>query len=252
MRIGILRCDRVRSTLSAEFGEYEQMIENQLAVIDDNFDFISYHADEGLLPDDIDDCDAYIITGSRHSVFDNAELWINQLRDFVVRLYKADIKTIGICFGHEMMAEAMGGKVERADCGWQIGIHCADVINQKSYMIPSLAHIYLPMMCEDHVQSIPENATVLASSENCKYFMLQYGEHFLSLQAHPEFSKSFAKSLISVRKDEFPQKRLEKGLASFNEHEIDSSIIFQWFAHFLRMAQTNKANENIPTSTNVV
>ncbi|MGY0399712.1 MAG: glutamine amidotransferase-related protein [Ostreibacterium sp.] len=239
MQIGILRCDNVRSTLSAEFGEYPEMIKDSFLAVDTNFEFSIYHANEGLLPDCVDKCDAYLITGSRHSVFDNDELWINQLRDFIVKLNKAKVKAIGFCFGHQLIAEAMGGKIERADCGWQIGVHTGVIQSQQDYMCPRLKQLHIAMMCEDQIQSVPDNAVVLASSPNCDYLMLQYGEHFLSTQGHPEFSQAFAKALINVRYDEFPSKRVEKGLASFSDNALDNHTLFQWFTNFLQREPTH-------------
>lgn len=233
MRIGILQCDDVRSSLSVEFGEYPSMIADQLAIADETFEFHTYRVHEGVLPDCIHDCDAYVITGSRHSIFDAEVLWINCLQNFIVRLNKAKIKTIGICFGHQLMAEALGGKVERADCGWLVGVHKVTMKQHKAFMQPSAERFYVAMMCEDQVQQISETAEILASSKNCEYAMLQYGDHMLSVQGHPEFSPEFAKRLLRIRQDDFPSKRYEKGSASFAEHELDSGLIFKWFARFL-------------------
>lgn len=236
MRIGILQCDNVRSTLSNAFGEFPEMIAAGFAALEtpeNTFTFQTYPAHEARLPECVDECDAYIITGSRYSMFDTEELWINQLRDFIVRLNKAQVKTIGVCFGHQLIAEAMGGKVERADCGWLIGVHTAEITVAKDYMTPATGQIRVPMMCEDQVQVLAEDATVIASGNTCPNMMLQYGEHFLSIQGHPEFSKAFAKAVINVRQDDLPSKRLQKGLESLNQENIDNDLLFQWFANFL-------------------
>ncbi len=245
MKIGILRCDTVRSTLSAEFGEYAEMIETGFATTDGDLSFHTYHADEGQLPESTDECDAYILTGSRHSVFDTDELWINPLRDFIVRLHKAKIKAIGICFGHQLIAEAMGGKVERANCGWQIGVHRAIIQQQADFMQPKMATFYVTMMCEDQIQTLPENATVLAKSDGCEYMMLQYNNHFLSIQGHPEFSLDFAKALVNICQDDFPAKRLEKGLSSFSENDTNGELLFRWFVNFL--TADNETDTDEPT-----
>ncbi|MBS9777974.1 MAG: GMP synthase [Gammaproteobacteria bacterium] len=243
MRIGILRCGKVQSTLSAEYGEYPEMLENGFTAINPEFEFHTYYSDEGKLPESIDECDAYIISGSNHSVFDGEELWINQLRDFVVRLNKAAIKTIGISFGHQIMAEAMGGRVERADCGWKIGVHEGSISCTEEYMQPSAESLHIAMMCEDEIVALPEDAKVLAKSKSCDNLILQYNNHFLSTQGHPEFSQGFAKALINIRQDDFPSKRLEKGLASFADHDLDGSILFQWFTNFITPPSCGEESE---------
>lgn len=197
------------------------------------FEFIVYKAYEGVLPDNLEDCDAYFLTGSRFSVFDNGALWINPLRDFIVRLNKAKIKTIAVCFGHQLMAEAMGGKVERADCGWQIGVHTATVQVSKDYMQPQAQTLRVAMMCEDQIHELPSSAEIIATMPACEYAWLQYGDHFLSTQSHPEFSQAFARAVINVRQGEFPSKRLENGLRSFSQGDLDGLLIFQWFVRFL-------------------
>ncbi len=235
MRIGILQCDSVRSTLSETYGEYPEMIESAFSAADDSLEFATYPSYLGVLPDAIEECDAYLITGSRHSVFDHdKELWINPLRDFIVKLNKAKKKLLGICFGHELIADVMGGKVERADCGWQIGIHKAEITKPQDFMEPKTGIFYLPMMCEDQIQSIGEEAVVLAKTPSSPYAMLQYGRHILTTQGHPEFSQDFAKALITLRKDEFPSKRFDKGLASFSDNKVDKELIFTWFTNFLK------------------
>lgn len=245
MRIGILQCDNVRSTLSESYGEYPDMIKSAFEAVDDTFTFTSYPTYLGVLPDEINDCDAYIITGSRHSVFDHDKvLWINPLRDFVVKLNKAKIKLLGICFGHQLIADAMGGKVERADCGWQIGVHRAEISHNAPFMEPKTGAFYVPMMCEDQVQSLGDTAEVLASSPNCEYAMIQYESHILTTQGHPEFSQAFAKALINLRQDEFPSKRLAAGLTSFSENEIDSELLFTWFANFLKQNEAGEVAED--------
>lgn len=240
MRIGILQCDDVRSSLSTEFGEYPEMIESQLSVIDETFTFQTYKAHQGQLPDDIEECDAYILTGSRCTVFDTDALWVNGLLDFIVRLNKANVKTIGICFGYHLIASAMECKIERADMGWLIGVHGAEVQIETPFMEPTVSTFHLAMLTEDQVQSLNGNTTVLASSPKCPNMMVQFGENMLGIQGRPEFSAEFAKRLLNLRQEEFPSKRFAKGIASFAEHEPDNQLIFTWFANFLRSGQTEQ------------
>lgn len=253
MQIGILQCDNVRSSLSPEYGEYPEMIEQKFAKLGkpQSLQFQIYRTHEGVLPDSVDECEAYIITGSRHSVLDTDELWIHQLQNFIVRLNKAKIKTIGICFGHQVMAVAMGGKVERADCGWQIGVHRTRVLHEASFMRPYAEYFHVAMLCEDQVDKIAGEVTVLATTPKCDFAMLMYGEHFLSIQGHPEFSPEFAKALLAVRQDEFPSKRLDVGMASFSTHKLDGERLFTWFLNFLcQVPEAVESEEKLASADN--
>ncbi len=249
MKIGILQCDNVRSTLSAQYGEYPTMFEDRIRAncdAPDELEFVTYAAHDGMLPTEVDECDAYIITGSRASVLELDEIWIHQLQNFIVRLSKANIKTVGICFGHQIMALAMGGKVERADNGWQIGIHYNEVQEYSDFMDPKTGGFNITMFCEDQVVKPGDDAKVIAKSDKCEYAMLQYGENMLSTQGHPEFTPDFTKALLAACKDDFPAKRFENSLASFDDKELDTNLLFSWFWNFIA---TNKQKEEPNTAT---
>lgn len=250
MQIGILQCDNVRSTLSPLHGEYPQMFEAAFHAVESPdeipLSFTTYAAHNGVLPEALDECDAYVITGSRFSVLESEELWINQLQNFIVRLSKANIKTIGVCFGHQIMAIALGGKVERADCGWQIGVHENQIVHYADFMQPKTGAFHVPMLCEDQVVKVGETATVLAEGKNCEYAMLQYGENMLSLQGHPEFTLDFAKALLTVRQEEFPKKRFNDGIESFSETALDGELLFIWFLRFFTQDLAAKKTDEKP------
>lgn len=248
MQIGVLQCDNVRSSLSPKYGEYPQMFETALLATEnkDSLTFRTYKAHEGLLPECIEECDAYIITGSRYSVLDTEILWINQLQHFIVRLNKAMVKTIGFSFGHQIMAVAMDGKVERVDNGWQIGVHETRVIHPVDFMKPKAESFNIPMFCEDQIVKIGETGTVLAEAKCCRYAMVQYGTNMLSMQGHPEFSLEFSKALLNVRQEEFPHKRFDNGMTSFSEKALDGELLFTWIMRFLQQDNTasDKVTEN--------
>jgi len=232
MQIGILQCGDVQSSLSPQFGEYPDMIKQAFADVKQPFDWRIFRAHEGELPECTNFCDGYLITGSHHSIFDDDELWINQLQQFVVRLTKSDIKTVGLSFGHMLIAEAMGGKVERTDNGWQIGIHQANILSPQDFMLPAAEYLNTIMLCEDHVNEVDAKAVVVASTKTCQNAIVRYDEHRLGIQCHPEFSKAFAKALLMVRQEEFPSKRFERANRSLAEQNVDRDILFRWIANF--------------------
>ncbi len=262
MKIGILQCDSVRSTLSAKYGEYADMIKEAVLRIDDDATFEIYQAYKKELPTAIDECDAYIITGSRDSVFEDFP-WIDNLLQFVISLNKEKVKVLGFCFGHQIIAKALGGKVERDDVGWNIGLKKFEVkeqlkvivdealeskINKEEKDTDKAKNLFgknksfeIIMMSKDKVKELPEKAEVLAFGTTCKYGVLQYENHFLTAQGHPEFSKEFAKALLVVCKKDIPAKRYEKGMATFLEkntnNDTDDTVgvdIFKLFYNFLK------------------
>ena len=127
-KIGILRADDVSPELASEYGEYPEMVENLLVSANlargadaKSLEFTSYPVNRQQYPSHIDEVDGYIITGSKSSVYDN-EPWIAELHRFIRALHNSNKKTVGICFGHQIIASALGGKVEKATAGWGVGV----------------------------------------------------------------------------------------------------------------------------------
>ena len=124
MKIGILKTDAVRPEFVPEFGEYPDMFAALLSRVDPALEFATYDVEEGEFPDDIHAVDAYLITGSKSSVYDDKP-WIKQLMQFVRELHARRKKLVGICFGHQLVARALGGHTEKSDKGWGVGAHSA-------------------------------------------------------------------------------------------------------------------------------
>ena len=122
MKLGILKTDAVRPEWVPEFGEYPDMFVALLGQLDPALEFVVYDVEQGEFPDDIDEVDAYLITGSKSSVYDDKP-WIAALMDFVRELDRRHKKIVGICFGHELVAQALGGKTEKSSKGWREGLH---------------------------------------------------------------------------------------------------------------------------------
>ena len=120
MKLGILQVDHVRDPLREQHGDYDVMFMGLFA--GQRLDFRIYNVLEGELPGSMQECDGYLITGSRFSTYDQ-ETWIKRLKLWVVRAHQARCKLIGICFGHQLIADALGGHVGPATSGWRVGVH---------------------------------------------------------------------------------------------------------------------------------
>jgi len=155
MKIGILQADSVRPEFREEFGNYPGMIQLLLEASrdeDEGLTFMTYDVVQGEYPDELTACDGYVITGSASSVYDD-EPWIHELRKFVVRLHKTRTKTVGICFGHQMIALALEGVAGAADQGWEVGIHESTVVAAKPFMSPALDKVSLLYSHRDQCQN---------------------------------------------------------------------------------------------------
>ena len=231
MKIGILQCDDVTETLQAKHGNYPLMFTRLLERIDPQLVFTVFRVIDGDYPDSVDDCDAYITTGSRCGVNDDED-WVIQFAHFVAKLYASKKKLIGICFGHQMMVKALGGKVVKSDKGWGIGVAVSRIIERKSWMDESVAEISLIVSHQDQVVELPAHTDVIAASDFCPFYMIQISDHFLGIQGHPEFSKTFSQDLMNARRDRIPHQRIDTGEASL-VYPIDDTLITRWLVNFL-------------------
>ena len=232
MKIGILQCDDVADELQAEFGNYPAMFEEMLGEVATDLEFVTYRVTDGELPKSVHDCDGYLTTGSRYGVNDGFA-WIDALEKFVVDLDDAKIKFVGICFGHQMLAKALGGQVKVSDQGWGVGITRNDVDIEKDWMSPAQKSFNLVVSHHEQVTRLPQGVEVLASSDFCPYYMLQFNDHMMSIQGHPEFSKAYSSALMDKRADRIPADRISSGRCSLSETSHDD-VMMQWIVNFFR------------------
>lgn len=199
MKIGILRTGQPPTPLISRFGLYDDMFRELLGP---GFAATSYDVQTGEWPARPSDEDAYLITGSSAGVYEDHG-WIDPLKDFL-RSAKGQAKLVGICFGHQLMAEAFGGRVEKSDKGWGVGLHRYDIWEQARWMdaVPSFA---AAVSHQDQVVEKPPTARALAGSNFTPFGVLAYDDQpAISIQPHPEFSPDFSRALIECRRKQLP------------------------------------------------
>ncbi|AQS36463.1 GMP synthase family protein [Shewanella psychrophila] len=232
MIIGILQCDDVTEELQVRHGNYPQMFTQLFEAIEEDIQFNVYRVIEGEYPKSIHECDGYITTGSRFGVNDVHE-WIKDLEDFVLTLHQSKKKLIGICFGHQMIAKALGGVVELSPKGWGVGVNTSKVQRQQHWMEQDKDNISLVVSHQEQVMQLPEGSQILASSEFCPFYMIQINEHFLGIQGHPEFSKTYSYDLMQARRKRIPLQCIEAGIDSLTM-AVDDKLVTRWLINFLK------------------
>lgn len=231
MKIGILQCDEVHEKFIAEHGHYPDMFAALLHQADPSLTFEVYDIEHGEFPEEINAAEAYLITGSHHSVNDDFP-WIANLEAFIRQLHLAKKKVVGICFGHQLIAKALGGKVIKSPKGWGIGMAKNQITHHKPWMNPPQDNLHLLVSHQEQVVELPSDAEVLASSDFCPFYLLQIKENLFTVQGHPEFSKGYSQALIEDRKDILGKERLEQGLMSLTM-DLDSDLFAKWIVNFL-------------------
>lgn len=233
-RLGLLQCDEVREELRPEFGDYPDMFIEHLGRADPTIQVVVYDLLKNNFPGDIDECDAYITTGSRYSVFDEAP-WIGRLKHLVRRIADEGKPYVGICFGMQMMSLALGGTVARAPVGWGIGVAKVRVDGPRRWMEKKAPTVNLVVSHQDQVIETPPGMEVFGGNQFCPNHFCQYGETMLGIQGHPEFSKAYSAAVINIRRGIIPAERVQEGLDSLAE-PVHSELLFDWIVAFLRHA----------------
>lgn len=231
MKLGIIVCGLVDPSMKAEFGEYADMIVTTLSPHGD-FDFQQFSALEQALPEDLDSCDGYIITGSIHDAYAD-EPWINDLADWIRRCDAVQKPLVGICFGHQIISIALGGKVEKSDKGWGIGMSYNQLLLDAPWMNPKLEQLDILVSHQDQVVALPAGVEVLAASDFCPNYMLAKDQHIMTIQGHPEFSVAFERSIVAKKKSLISDAHYQQAMASL-EQTPDSASVMNWFANFFR------------------
>ncbi len=231
MKLGILQCDNVLPQYQPQFGNYPEMLMELFSRIDNTLEFRIFDVTQGHYPDNMADCDGYITTGSKASAYHDTP-WISTLNDYIKRLDSQKIKLIGICFGHQLIAQALGGETQKADAGWGVGVANMPIKHIKTWMYPLKSTYSLLVSHQDQVIKLPKQAELLAGDSFCPNAMYQIGHHILSLQGHPEFSKDYAVTLMDHRAENIGQLTYQQGKNSLQQ-SVDDNLLAQWILAFI-------------------
>jgi GMP synthase-like glutamine amidotransferase len=232
LRIGILKTGRPPRPAIEEFGDYPAMFRRLLG--EDAYEWRTFEVDEGELPESPTSCDAYIVTGSSAGVYDPLP-WIEPAKDFL-REARGKAALVGVCFGHQLMAEAFGGKVIKSPKGWGVGEHEYEVLRRQPWMDEAPA-IRLPASHQDQVVELPPGAEVVAASEFTPMGALAWSDHpSISMQLHPEFEPAYAIALIEHRRgDRYTQEQADAAIHTYGRPD-DRARVGGWIRNFLRIA----------------
>jgi GMP synthase-like glutamine amidotransferase len=227
MNIGLLECDDVVGRFPQVKGGYREMF----AALLPDAKFRYYEAHRGALPASATECDAWLCTGSKYSVYDR-EGWIDALAAFIRTIPDSNRRFVGICFGHQMLAHAMGGEVAKASQGWGAGVLNVELLKQEPWMQPPQKEIRIHHMHQDQVQKLPKDSVVLGRSAHCEVGMFRVGDSMLGIEGHPEFTAEFSEALIRARVERIGPAASRAALQTVRQ-PTDAPVVAQWIRKFI-------------------
>jgi len=231
MRLGILKTGAPPRRLTG-FGTYPQMFRSLLG--EGAYDYSVFAVDAGDLPPAPETCDAYLVTGSAAGVYDDLP-WIGELKAFL-NAAKGCAALVGVCFGHQVMAEAFGGKVVKSPRGWGLGEQTYQVLKREPWM-DDARPIRLPGSHQDQVVEAPPGAEVIAASDFTPIGALAWRDQpAISLQLHPEFEPAYAVALVEARRgSRHSDAEADRAVASYQAPD-DRARVGGWIRNFLATA----------------
>ncbi len=235
MKIGILEAGLLRDEMAGRFDPYPVMFERFIDQSGQPFDYAAFSVVRGEMPESVEQCDGWLITGSRHGVYDNLP-WMPPVKDFIRELAAAEKPLIGVCFGHQIVADALGGKVVKSDKGWGVGLHHYRIDEPQAWMGEAPDSVGIYAFHQDQIVELPPTARVFASSAFCPYAGLAYGDSIISVQAHPEFETAYEEALLDAYGGGIvPADVTAAARASMaGGRQADTLRLANWFADFFR------------------
>jgi GMP synthase-like glutamine amidotransferase len=232
-RLGVLECDHIDPRFRHIGGDVVDMLRTLFDrhVAGAGLELVPYDVVGGVLPEGPGECDAWLCPGSRHSVYDPLP-WIADLVAFVREVHRAGRPYVGICFGHQVLAQALGGKVEPAATGWGAGVETITVDRAVAWMDPPAEELALHFMHQDQVVEPPPGGVVLGHAPHCSAALLVVGERMMGVQAHPEFTPAYTDALLVDRVARIGDEEVAAARAGL-ARPTDEATITRWMACIL-------------------
>ena len=239
MRVCIVICGHVPEPARTVMPDYGACFEELLSPNLPGATFGRVVVVEGETLDDIADYDVYVFTGSPAGVYEDMA-WIRYAEQLVRDVVAAEKTVLGICFGHQLVAQALGGRVVKSEKGWGMGVHTVGVASREPWMSGGGDAVNVIVSHQDQVVEPPKGAKILLSTEFCPVGMMRVGDQVVTIQGHPEMKKGIVDVILEMRRERVGEPVYTSGKASLGM-DLDHDVIGRWLAQFVREAEQQKA-----------
>ncbi len=226
MKINILVCDWFEDILPDFLPTFPTLFYNLFNAVEPQTEYQLFDVQKEEFPTELQKNELYLITGSRAGAYEN-ESWIKELLNFIRKAHHNQVRIAGICFGHQAIAEALGGKVEPSPKGWGTGIRVSKVIHPKAFEYFPDKEMRLCYNHNDQVVTLPPEAELIATSDFCENEAFIIGDHILSFQGHPEYNIKYAQYLLNTA-DEKEKRTIQKAEKSLIQYTAQGLEVARW------------------------
>ncbi|SEN46188.1 GMP synthase-Glutamine amidotransferase [Palleronia salina] len=221
MHLGLLQCGPTAPALDDRHGGYPELY---AALIGPGFDWTTWRVFDGDFPDGPDAAEGWLVSGSKFGAYEDHD-WIAPLERLIRGIHDSGRPLVGICFGHQVVAQALGGRVEKFAGGWAVG--------RQTYTLEGDT-VHLNAWHQDQVTQLPPGAEVIATNDFARTAGLRIGPATLTLQPHPEFGRDYVADLIDARGRGVVPEPLLDGARDGLGQPVDNARIGAWLADFYR------------------
>ena len=233
LTIGILLTDHVLDDLQPKHGDQDDFYFKIFGEADINIKLKIYDVTLNNYPSDMDECDGYLITGSKLSVYDDVR-WIKDLEKYIRVLNEQKKFLLGVCFGHQLIAKALGGEVCKAEIGWVTGLQSYTFHHNFPWLRDLNQDVKLIHSHQDQIIKLPDQATLVASNKNVPIAMYYIDDHIMSIQGHPEFTNEYAYDVVCKRRDIIGEELFKKTEESLLNEASSYLEVTNWWIEFFK------------------
>lgn len=234
-KFAVLLCAEDSEYVKKKYGGYFGVFVRMLAEEGESWDFFRVAHGEFPSDDEIGEFDGFVITGSCNDAHGN-DLWICKLLNLLKKIDSMKKKVLGICFGHQILGRSLGGTIERATTGWDIGVTTVNLSSKQFNNLKLPAFLQVIECHRDEIRELPPKAEVMAWSSKTGIEMFRYGDHIMGIQGHPEYTKDILLHLIDrlLQRNLIEESIADVAKAKVEEREPDRELWKKLCISFLK------------------